>query len=76
MCIVILAVVAAVCCGFLLGMLCGVSAVIVYNRCYWKTHPPSSQPPPHAPLYDDIELSTSTKHGVELEHNVGYGHLN
>ena len=73
---VILAVVAGVCCAFLLGLLCGVGAVIVYTKCSRKTHPPPSQSPPPAPLYDDIELSTTTKHEVELEHTVAYAHLN
>ena len=76
LCTVVLAVVAGVCCGFLLGLLCGVGAVIVYIKCSRKTHPPPSQSPPLAPLYDDIELPTTTKHEVELEHNVAYGHLN
>ena len=49
-CTVVLAVIAGVCCAFLLVP---------------------------APLYDDIELpTTTTKHEVELEHNVAYGHLN
>ena len=74
-CTVILAVVAGVCCSFLLGLLCGVGADIAYNKCNRKTHPPPSQSPPLAPLYDDIELPT-TKHEVELEHNVAYAHLN
>ena len=67
-------------CFFLLGLLCGaaagVGAHIVYIKCSRKTHPPPSQSPPLAPLYDDIELPTTTKHEVELEHNVAYGHLN
>ena len=67
-------------CFFLLGLLCGVvagvGAVIVYIKCSRKTHPPPSQSLPLAPLYDDIELPTTTKHEVELEHNVAYGHLN
>ena len=69
------AVISGVCC-LLLGLLCGAGAVIVYIKCSRKTHPPSSQSPPLAPLYDDIELPTTTKHEVELEHNVAYGHLN
>ena len=67
-------------CFFLLGLLCGatagVGAHIVYIKCSRKTQPQSSQAPPLAPLYDDIELPTSNKHEVELEHNVAYGHLN
>ena len=77
---VILAVVAGVCCTFVLGLLCGMAAgagaVIAYIKCSRKTNPPLSQSPPLAPLYDDIELSTTTKHEVELEHNVAYAHLN
>ena len=76
LCAVILAVVAGVCCDFLLGLLCGVGAVNAYNKCSRKTYPPPSQSPPLAPLYDDIELPTTTKHEVELEHNVAYAHLN
>ena len=76
LCTVVLGVVAGVCCAFLLGLLCGAGAVFVYNKCSKKTHPPPSQPPPLAPLYDDIELPTTTKYEVELGHNVAYGHLN
>ena len=72
----VLAVISGVCCAFLLGLLCGAGAVIVYIKCSRKTHPPSNQSPPLAPLSDDIELPTTTKHEVELEHNVAYGHLN
>ena len=73
------AVISGVCClllGLLCGVVAGVGAVIVYIKLSRKTHPPSSQSPPLAPLYDDIELPTTTKHEVELEHNVAYGHLN
>ena len=77
--VIVPAVISGVCC-LLLGLLCGAAAgagaVIVYNKCSRKTHPPPSQSPPLAPLYDDIELSTTTKHEVELGHNVAYGHLN
>ena len=73
--VIVPAVISDVCC-LLLGLLCGVGADIVYNKCSRKTHPPSSQSPPLAPLYDDIELPTTTKHEVELEHNVAYAHLN
>ena len=76
LCTVVLGVVAGVCCGFLLGLLCGAAAVIVYIKFSRKTHPPPSHSPPPAPLYDDIELPTTTKHEVELGHNVAYGHLN
>ena len=76
MCTVSLAIVAGMFCTFLLGLLCGVGAVIVYNKCSRKTHSLPSQPLPLAPLYDDIELSTTTKHEVELDHNIAYGHLN
>ena len=66
-------------CFFLLGLcgvVAGVGAVIVYIKCCRKTRPPPSQPPPLAPLYDDIVLPTTTKHEVELGHNVAYGYLN
>ena len=35
----------------------------------------SSQPTPLGPLYEDIELSTSTKDTVEFKHNVAYGYF-
>ena len=73
--VIVPTVISGVCC-LLLGLLCGVGSVIVYNKCSRKTHPPPSQPPPLAPLYDDIELPTTTKYEVELGHNVAYGHLN
>ena len=73
---VILAVVAGVCCAFLLGLLCRVGAVFVYIKCSRKTHQPPGQSPPFSPLYDDIELPTTIKHEVELEHNVAYAYLN
>ena len=64
-----------VCCAFLLGLLCGAGGVIVYIKCSRKT-PRTSQSSHPAPLYDDIELPTTTKHEVEHEHSVAYGHLN
>ena len=70
-CTVVPAVIAGVCCAFLPGLLCGMGGVIVYIKCSRKTHhPTTSQSPTPAPLYDDIELPTTTKHDVELEHNV------
>ena len=73
--VIVPAVISGMCC-LILGLLYGVGAVIVYIKCSRKTHPPSSQSPPLAPLYDDIKLPTTNKHEVELEHNVAYGHLN
>ena len=69
MCTVVLAVIAGVCCAFLLGLLCGAG-----GKCIRKTHPLTTSQSPPDPLYDDIELPTTTKHEVELEHNVAYGH--
>ena len=48
-CTVVLAVVADVCCGFLLGLFCEVGAFIFF-KCSWKTQQPPSQTPPLAPL--------------------------
>ena len=62
----VLAVIAGVCCALLLGLLCGACGVIVYIKCSRKTHPRTSQFPPLAPLYDDIELPTTIKYEVEL----------
>ena len=75
-CKVDLAVAAGVCCAFVLGLFCGAGAVIVYMKCSRKTHTKTSLSPPLAPLYDEIEPPTTTKHEVELEHNVAYAHLN
>ena len=80
LCVVNVAAVISGVCFFLLG-LCGVvagmGAVIVYIKCCRKTRPSPSQPTPLAPIYDDIVLpTTTTKHEVELEHNVAYGYLN
>ena len=59
---------------FLLALFCGAGGVIVYIS--WKTHPTTTQTLPLALLYDDIELPTTTKHELELEHNVTYAYLN
>ena len=75
LCVVIVAAVISGVCFLLLG-LCGVGAVIVYIKYCRKTRPPPSQPTPLAPIYDDIVLPTTTKHEVELEHNVAYGYFN
>ena len=70
--------------GFLMGLLCGVGAVVaVMCVCIkWRsskkeTGPSPRQIPSPAPLYDDIELVATTKQ-VEppLQHNVAYGHMN
>ena len=84
---VIVGVVCAFLVGLLCGVALMVAIPIAYIKCNGVTHQrssqlaspsslkasPSSQPTPLGPLYEDIELSTSTKDTVEFKHNVAYG---
>ncbi len=63
---------------FIIGMLGGFAggALVVYGCFKWKSahqnkhHLPPSSPPPPAPLYEDIEISTVK---CEVNENVAYG---
>ncbi len=63
---------------FIIGVLGGltVGALVVYGCFKWKLshqskhHLPPSSPPPPAPLYEDIEISTVK---CEVNENVAYG---
>ncbi len=63
---------------FIIGVLGGltVGALVVYGCFKWKLshqsrhHLPPSSPPPLAPLYEDIEISTVK---CEVNENVAYG---
>ena len=64
------------CRGCCVELLCG---TVVWNGWSYCLHqvqqedtPTTSQSLPLAPLWDDIEPSTTTKHEVELEHNVEF----
>ncbi len=63
---------------FIIGVLGGltVGALVVFGCFKWKLsnqsrdHLPPSSPPPPAPLYEDIEISTVK---CEVNENVAYG---
>ncbi len=63
---------------FIIGVLGGLTVGVLVDRgCYkWKLshqskhHLPPSSPPPPAPLYEDIEISTVK---CEVNENVAYG---
>ena len=67
------------CCWRVLCLLAGAVVWSGWSHCLHQVQqedtPTTSQSSP-VPLYDDIELpTTTTKHEVELEHNFAYGHL-
>ena len=60
-------------------VLCLLAGAVVWNGWSYCLHQvqqedthTTSQSLPLAPLWDDIELPTTTKHEVELEHNVEF----
>ena len=56
----------------LLGILIG----IFIGYCWGKTHSRKPHPPPPAaPLYDDITVTTTPGTQLELKENVAYGHV-
>ena len=56
----------------LLGLLIGV----FIGYCWGKTHSRKPHPPPPAaPLYDDITVTTTPGTQLELKENVAYGHV-
>ena len=58
--------------GVLGGLLVGIFIGFCWGRTYSrKPHPP----PPAAPLYDDITVTTTPGTQLELKENVAYGHV-
>ena len=57
--------------GFTMGLL-GLLIGIFIGYCRWGTHSRKPHPPPAAPLYDDINVTTTQ---LELKENVAYGHI-
>ena len=63
--------------AFIVGALGGVLVGIFIGYCCWgkshsrKPHPP----PPAAPLYEDITVTTTPGTQLELKGNVAYGHV-
>ena len=62
---------------FIVGVLGGILVGIFIGYCCWgrthsrKPHPP----PPAAPLYEDITVTTTPGTQLELKENVAYGHV-
>ena len=59
------------------GVLGGVFVGIFIGYCCWgKTHSRKPHPPPPAaPLYEDITVTTTPGTQLELKGNVAYGHV-
>ena len=61
--------------AFMVGML-GLSLGIFIGYCWGKTHNRKPHPPPPAaPLYEDITVTTTPGTQLELKGNVAYGHV-
>ena len=62
---------------FIVGLLGGFAGGSVVAWCAKAHQNKPHPPPPGAPLYDDINLTTSQEKGQELklEENVAYGHI-
>ena len=61
---------------FIVGVLGGFAGGTLVGYCWGKTqsrkpHPP----PPAAPLYEDITVTTTPGTQLELKENVAYGHV-
>ena len=72
---VVVACTAAV--AFVVGVLGGILVGIFIAYCWGKTHSrkPHPPPPPAAPLYEDITVTTTPGTQLELKENVAYGHV-
>ena len=61
--------------AFITGLLCLLVGVFI-GYCWGKTHSRKPYPPPPAaPLYDDITVTTTPGTQLELKENVAYGHV-
>ena len=59
---------------FLVGLVGGFAAgTLVGYCCAKKPHPPGPSLP--APLYEDMEITTTTQKELKMEENVAYGHF-
>jgi hypothetical protein len=76
-----LVVIAVVCSVilFLIGSVGGFTAGTLVGYCCARKHHGKPHPPPPAPLYEDVDITTThrqTQQELKLEENVAYGHLN
>ena len=62
---------------FIVGVLGGFAGGTLVGYCRWgKTHSRKPHPPPPAaPLYEDITVTTTPGTQLELKGNVAYGHV-
>ena len=61
--------------AFVVGVLGGIMIGIFIGYC-WGTHSRKLHPPPPAaPLYEDITVTTTRGTQLELKENVAYGHV-
>ena len=62
---------------FIAGVLGGFAGGTLVGYCCWgKTHSRKPHPPPPAaPLYEDITVTTTPGTQLELKENVAYGHV-
>jgi hypothetical protein len=74
-------VVIAVVCSILLffvGSVGGFTAGTLVGYCCARKHHEKPHPPPPAPLYEDVDITTThrqTQQELKLEENVAYGHF-
>ena len=60
----------------LVGVLGGFAGGTLVGYCWGKTHSRKPDPPPPAaPLYEDITVTTTPGTQLELKENVAYGHV-
>ena len=62
--------------AFVVGVLGGFAGGTLVSYCWGKTHSRKPYPPPPAaPLYEDITVTTTPGTQLELKENVAYGHV-
>ena len=69
-------VVCTVVVAFITGLLCLLIGIFIGYCCWGKSHSKKPHPPPPAaPLYEGITVTTTPGTQLELKENVAYGHV-
>ena len=69
-------VVCTVVVALITGLLCLLISIFIGYCCRGKSHSRKPHPPPPAaPLYDDITVTTTPGTQLELKENIAYGHI-
>ena len=61
--------------AFVVGMLGGILIGAFIGYCWGTRSRKPHPPPPAAPLYEDITVTTTPGTQLELKENVAYGHV-